>query len=54
MMLYGEDHQVHWPADGSVYFLNQGLKHGVYNGSDIERVHLIINMDSQDLIWNRQ
>lgn len=54
MMLYGEDHQVHWPADGSVYFLNQGLKHGVYNGSDIERVHLIINMDSQDLIWDRK
>ena len=54
MMLYGEGHMVHWPADGSVYFLNQGLKHGVYNGSDTERVHLIINMDSQDLIWNRK
>jgi hypothetical protein len=40
----------HIPADGKVWFLNPGLPHWVENNGDMERTHLIINMDSQRLI----
>jgi hypothetical protein len=43
-----EKHQM--LADGSVYFINPGLKHWATNEGDEERVHLIISVDSHDLI----
>lgn len=39
--------EVHLPADGSVYFINQGLLHWATNPSNIHRVHLILSIDSQ-------
>lgn len=39
--------EIHLPADGSVYFVNQGLLHWATNPSDIHRVHLILSIDSQ-------
>ncbi len=37
----------HMPADGSVYFINQGYKHWVYNNSPIDRVHLMFVVTGQ-------
>ena len=37
-------------ADGSVWFINPGLKHWAYNKGDGDRVHLIVSIDSHDLI----
>ena len=39
--------EMHWPADGSVWFLNQGFTHWVYNNSDVPRVHLIFSIVGQ-------
>lgn len=41
---------VHIPADGHVWFTNTGLSHWVRNDGDTPRTHLIINMDSQELL----
>jgi hypothetical protein len=38
----------HMPADGSVWFLNQGFKHWVKNPSDVDRVHLVVVVTGQD------
>lgn len=43
----GNAKDTHMPADGSVWFINPGLKHWATNASDIDRVHLIISVDSQ-------
>lgn len=43
----GEKVEEHFEADGSVYFVNQGLKHWATNPSTTERVHLILSVDSQ-------
>lgn len=48
----GNETQVHIPADGSVWFVNPGLKHYAINSGDSDRVHLIISVDSQELIWS--
>lgn len=40
----------HIPADGSVWFVNQGLKHWAKNLGDTDRVHLIMSIDSQKFI----
>lgn len=40
-------HEYHMPADGRVYFFNQGLKHWVKNNGDTPRLHLIIDVHGQ-------
>ncbi len=40
--------ELHMPADGSVWFLNQGYKHWVKNDSDIDRVHLVVVVTGQN------
>lgn len=40
-------HKFHMPADGRVYFFNQGLKHWVKNDGDTARLHLIIDVHGQ-------
>ena len=46
----GNEIKYHIPADGSVWFINPGYKHYAVNGGDTPRDHLIISLDSQDLI----
>ena len=43
-------HKQHIPADGSVWFVNPGVKHFAINDGDTQRVHLIISVDSQKLL----
>lgn len=45
-----ENIAIHLPADGGVWFVNQGLKHWAVNNGDTERVHLILSVDSQKFI----
>lgn len=40
----------HLPADGSVWFLNQGFTHWVKNNSDVPRVHLVFSVVGQKSI----
>lgn len=40
----------HFPADGSVWFINPGVKHWAENNGPEERVHLIISVDSQEIL----
>ena len=40
----------HIPADGSVWFINPGVKHYAINGGSTPRNHLIISIDSQQAI----
>lgn len=44
----GKIERHHYPADGSVYFLNTGIQHWAENNGDSERVHLIISLNGQD------
>ena len=46
----GEAQERHFPADGSVWFINPGVKHWAKNDGDEERIHLIISVDSQDIL----
>jgi hypothetical protein len=46
--------EVHFPADGSVYFVNQGLLHWATNPSTEARVHLILSVDSQRFLQDAQ
>ncbi len=39
--------ETHMPADGSVWFLNQGYEHWVKNDSNIDRVHLVVVVTGQ-------
>ena len=39
--------KTHIPADGSVWFINPGLKHYAENNGETERNHLILSLDSQ-------
>lgn len=41
-------HQMHMPADGSVWFLNTGMTHWVENNGSEGRVHLVISLDGQE------
>lgn len=41
---------IHIPADGYVWFVNTGVTHWVDNNGNEPRTHLIINMDSQELL----
>lgn len=38
----------HMPADGGVWFLNQGYEHWVKNDSDVDRIHLVMVVIGQD------
>jgi len=38
---------VHLPADGSVWFMNQGYNHAAWNMGKTDRIHLIICVNSQ-------
>jgi hypothetical protein len=46
----GVEHKQHIPADGSVWFINPGVKHYAVNGGTTSRNHLIISIDSQESI----
>lgn len=39
--------EAHMPADGSVWYINPGVKHWAKNDGDQERIHMIISVDSQ-------
>lgn len=46
----------HMPADGSVWFINQGYPHWVKNNGDQPRVHLVVSVVGQNnieegLVW---
>ena len=41
---------VHVPSDGYVWFLNSGANHWVKNEGDKPRIHLLIMMDSQEML----
>ncbi len=41
---------IHIPADGHIWFANTGATHWVKNEGNEPRIHLIINMDSQELL----
>lgn len=42
--------ETHFPADGSVWFINPGVRHWARNDGDDERIHLIISVDSQEIL----
>lgn len=44
----GKQFARHFPADGRVYFFNTGIKHWVINRSNLDRVHLIIDVHGQN------
>ena len=46
----GNEVKEHIPADGSVWFINPGVKHYAVNGGPTPRNHLIISIDSQQAI----
>ncbi len=47
---FGKIHEEHWPADGSVYFVNQGCLHWAKNLGKAPRTHLILSIDSQKFL----
>lgn len=49
-MADGSVQTVHIPADGSIWFINQGLPHWAANDGDNDRVHLILSVDSQQVL----
>jgi len=46
----GNEVRNHIPADGSVWFINPGVKHYAVNEGDTPRNHLIISLDTQSII----
>ncbi len=46
----GENIALNLPADGGVWFVNQGLKHYALNNGETDRIHLILSVDSQKFI----
>ena len=50
----GDTVSEHIPADGSVWFVNQGLKHWAKNMGTTDRTHLILSIDSQKFIEDLQ
>lgn len=46
----GNEIKEHIPSDGSVWFVNPGVKHYAINGGDTPRNHLIISLDSQSIL----
>ena len=47
---HGNEIKQHIPADGSVWLVNPGVKHYAVNGGNTTRNHLIISVDSQEII----
>ena len=47
---HGNEVVQHIPADGSVWFVNPGVKHYATNNGATSRNHLIISMDSQEFL----
>ena len=39
-----------FPADGTVWFINPGVKHWAKNDGEEERIHLIVSVDSQEIL----
>lgn len=48
----GNEVKFHIPADGSVWLVNPGVKHYAVNGGNTSRNHLIISLDSQEILTN--
>jgi hypothetical protein len=48
----GDIATIHLPADGRIFFFNSGLKHWVINNSNLDRLHLIIDMHGQAELKN--
>jgi hypothetical protein len=46
----GNEIRQHIPADGSVWFVNPGVKHYAVNEGSTSRNHLIISVDSQEVL----
>lgn len=46
----GNEIKFHIPADGSVWFVNPGVKHYADNDGDTSRNHLIISLDTQSIL----
>jgi len=46
----GNEVRNHIPADGSVWFINPGVKHYAVNEGDTPRNHLIISLDTQSIL----
>lgn len=46
----GIEYQTHFPADGRIYFLNTGFKHWASNNSNVDRIHLIVDVNGQNLL----
>jgi len=46
----GNEVREHIPADGSIWFINPGVKHYADNDGETPRNHLIISLDSQSLL----
>lgn len=46
----GNEIKFHIPADGSVWFVNPGVKHYAVNNGDTSRNHLIISVDGQEFL----
>jgi len=42
--------KVNIPADGSIWFVNPGVKHYAINDGATERNHLILSLDSQECL----
>lgn len=42
--------EIHLPADGSIYFLNQGYQHWATNPTETPRTHLILSVDTQKFL----
>ncbi len=49
-ILNDQREEVHFPADGSAWLINPGILHGAYNSGSEFRDHLIISVDSQELL----
>lgn len=46
----GNEVKYHIPADGTVWFVNPGVKHYAVNDGDTPRNHLIISLDTQSIL----
>lgn len=46
----GNEVREHIPADGSVWFINPGVKHYAVNNGPTPRNHLIISLDTQSIL----
>lgn len=46
----GTIESVHLPADGTIWFINQGIPHWAINDGDTDRVHIVLSVDSQKVL----